>query len=80
MIVSLFGNDNKIHPAKLNPKAEENISIHHIVQTIPQHNNIYFVKKVDYKYNNWPLHLPQYHKMSEKKSNITFYFVERYNQ
>ena len=45
MIVSLFGNDIKIHPAKLNPKAEENISIHHIVQTIPQHNNIYFVLK-----------------------------------
>ena len=47
--VSIFGYGVQVHPYKGHPKSAENISIYHPVQTIPQHNNIYCVQKVDCK-------------------------------
>ena len=42
--VSIFGNIVQVYSDKHYPKVGENISIYHIFQTLPQHNNIYCVQ------------------------------------
>ena len=49
MAVSIFGNVVKVHPSKCHPNVRFNVSIHHIFQDLPKHDNLYCVEKVDCK-------------------------------
>ena len=47
--VSLWGDGVVVHPEKVYPKVGDNISIHHLVLTFPQHKNVYCVQNLNYK-------------------------------